>query len=160
LSQSLAPDALCGLLQMMQSTANLDAALWSDPDTGLKFLPAGVTGRLTNSADLLGSERMRVVLNSVSERFDYVIIDLPPVGATVDARAISPQIDAFIMVIEWGKTRLDVLDEALKSMAIARDKFIGAVLNKVNYRELNNIDGYSPGYYYNKSYGRYGYSDS
>jgi succinoglycan biosynthesis transport protein ExoP len=160
LSQSLAPNAPCGLLQMMQATVALDEALWSDPDTGLMFLPAGVTGRLANSADLLGSERMKVVLNDVSGRFDYIIIDLPPVGATVDARAISPQIDGFIMVIEWGKTRQDVLNEALTSMAMERDKFLGAALNKVNYRELNNIDGYAPGYYYNKSYGRYGYSDS
>jgi Mrp family chromosome partitioning ATPase len=78
----------------------------------------------------------------------------------VDARALSPQIDCFIIVVEWGKTRYDVLSEALAGMVTARDKFIGAVLNKVNYRELNNIDGYSPGYYYNKSYGRYGSSDS
>jgi Mrp family chromosome partitioning ATPase len=124
------------------------------------LLPAGVTGRLANSADLLGSERMKVVLNDVSERFDYIIMDLPPVGATVDARAVSPQIDCFVMIVEWGKTRYDVLDEALTSMAMAREKFIGAVLNKVNYRELNNFDGYSPGYYYNKSYVQYGYSDT
>jgi succinoglycan biosynthesis transport protein ExoP len=160
LSQNLAPNAVHGLLQVMQATVSVDAALWSDPDTDLKLLPAGTTGRLTNAADLLGSERMKDVLNSLSERFDYIIIDLAPLGATADARAISPQIDGFIMVIEWGKTRQDVLHEALKSMAMARDKFIGAVLNKVNYRELNNIDGYSPGYYYNKSYGRYGYTES
>jgi succinoglycan biosynthesis transport protein ExoP len=160
LSQRLAPNARSGLLQMLQATITLDAALWTDPDTGLKLLPAGVTERLTNSPDLVGSDRMQVVLTGLSECFDYVIIDLPPLGATVDARAISPLIDCFIMVVEWGKTRYDVLDEALTSMAMAREKILGVVLNKVNYRELNNIEGYAPGYYHNKSYGRYGYTDS
>jgi polysaccharide biosynthesis transport protein len=155
LSRSLTPQAVRGLLQTVQDPETLEATLWSDPDTGLKFLPVVVTGRITNSADLLGSDRIKNLLNSLTDRFDYILIDLPPLGAAVDARALSPQIDGFIMVVEWGRTRQDVLQEALTSMAMARDKIIGAVLNKVNYRELNNIDGYSPGYYYNKSYGRY-----
>jgi succinoglycan biosynthesis transport protein ExoP len=160
LSKAFAPNAAGGLLQVLENAIPLDAALRLDPETGLMFLPAGVSGRLTNSADLLGSDRMKAAINALGERSDYVIIDLPPLGATVDARALSPQIDCFIIVVEWGKTRYDVLSEALAGMVTARDKFIGAVLNKVNYRELNNIDGYSPGYYYNKSYGRYGSSDS
>jgi polysaccharide biosynthesis transport protein len=156
LSRNMAPQAALGLLQVIQGTALLDAVLWSDPVTNLKFLPAGVSSRITNSADLLGSERTRTILSGISESFDYIIIDLPPLGAAVDARAISPQIDGFIVIVEWGSTRVDVLQEALTSMAVARDRIIGGVLNKVDYRKLNNVDNYSPGYYYNKSYGRYG----
>jgi polysaccharide biosynthesis transport protein len=150
LSQHLAPQAVRGLQQVIRGAVTLDAALWSDPNTGLKFLPAGVTGRITDSADLMGSERTRSILRSLSEHFDYIIIDLPPLGAAVDARAISPQIDGFIMVVEWCRTREDALREALTAMEMAKEKIIGGVLNKVNYSELNNI------YYYNKSYDRYG----
>jgi polysaccharide biosynthesis transport protein len=103
---------------------------------------------------------MKYMLQSLSERFDCIIVDLPPLGAAVDARAISPHIDCFVTVVEWGRTRRDVLEEALANMAIAKEKIVGAVLNKVNFRQLNNIYGYSPGYYYNKSYGKYGYSDA
>jgi polysaccharide biosynthesis transport protein len=156
LSRNMAPQAALGLLQVIQGTALLDAVLWSDPVTNLKFLPAGVSSRITNSADLLGSERIRTILSGVSESFDYIFIDLPPLGAAVDARAISPQIDGFIVIVEWGSTHEDVLEEALTSMAMARAKIIGGVLNKVDYRKLNNVDNYSPGYYYNESYGRYG----
>jgi succinoglycan biosynthesis transport protein ExoP len=150
LSQHLAPQAVRGLQQVIRGAVTLDAALWSDPNTGLKFLPAGVTGRITDSADLMGSERTKSILRSLSERFDYIIIDLPPLGAAVDARAISPQIDGFIMVVEWCRTREDALREALTAMEMAKEKIIGGVLNKVNYSELNNI------YYHNKSYDRYG----
>jgi Mrp family chromosome partitioning ATPase len=66
-------------------TVLLDAVLWSDPVTN--FLPAGVSGRITNSAELIGSERTRTTLSGISESFDYIIIDLPPLGAAVDARA-------------------------------------------------------------------------
>src|SRR5450631_487171 len=156
LSRNMAPQDALGLLQVIQGTVLLDAVLWSDPVTFLHFLPAGVSSRITNSADLLGSERTRTILNGMSATFDYIIIDLPPLGAAVDARAISPQIDGFIVIVEWGSTREDVLEEALTSMAVARDKIIGGVLNKVDFRKLNNVDNYSPGYYYNESYGRYG----
>jgi polysaccharide biosynthesis transport protein len=156
LTRTLAPYAVRGLLQLIQNTARLDEVLWSDPETGLKFLPTVTGHRVTNSADLLGSDRTRAVLKSLSEYFEYIIIDLPPLGAAVDGRAISPQIDGFIMVVEWRKTRRDVVSEALTSMGGAREKIVGGVLNKVNYRELNNVDGYSPGYYLNNAYGRYG----
>jgi polysaccharide biosynthesis transport protein len=160
LSHNLAPAAECGLLQVIQETVIIDSALWTDAETGLKFLPGGVTGRIANSADLLGSDRMKYMLQGLSESFDCTIVDLPPLGAAVDARAISPHIDCFVVVVEWGRTRRDVLEEALANMAIAKEKIVGAVLNKVNFRQLNNIYGYSPGYYYNKSYGKYGYSDA
>jgi succinoglycan biosynthesis transport protein ExoP len=134
----------------LRSVATLNGALWLDPDTGLEFLPAGVKGRIADSADLVGCERFKTLMLSFSERFDYIVIDLPPLGATVDARAISPLIDGFIIVVEWGKTHEGVLQEALISLGAAREKIIGGVLNKANYREINNV------YYYNESYERYG----
>jgi succinoglycan biosynthesis transport protein ExoP len=150
LSQHLAPQAQRGLRQVLRSVATLNGALWLDPDTGLEFLPAGVKGRIADSADLVGCERFKTLMLSFSERFDYIVIDLPPLGATVDARAISPLIDGFIIVVEWGKTHEGVLQEALISLGAAREKIIGGVLNKANYREINNV------YYYNESYERYG----
>jgi polysaccharide biosynthesis transport protein len=157
LSKGLAPQATRGLLEVLQGTAKVDDVLWSDPETGLKLLPAVVKRWVTNSSDLLGSARMKDTLSALSKEFDCIIVDLPPLGAVVDARTISPQIDGFVMVVEWGKTRLDVLEEALANLGSIEDRIIGGVLNKVDFKALSNIDRYSPGYYHNEMYGRYGH---
>jgi succinoglycan biosynthesis transport protein ExoP len=155
LSRTLAPRAGCGLLEVLQGDAPVDQALWSDEVTGLKFLPGGRSHNVTNFTDLLASDRIKTLLNELSERFDYIIFDLPPLGAAADARAISPYIDSFLVVIEWGRTRRDVLAEALAGIWPAKDKIIGGILNKVRYRDLNNAYGYAPGYYYNVAYRAY-----
>jgi polysaccharide biosynthesis transport protein len=158
LSKGLAPQATRGLLEVLQGTAKVEDVLWSDPETGLKLLPAVVKRWVTNSSDLLGSARMKDTLSALSKEFDCIIVDLPPLGAVVDARTISPQIDGFVMVVEWGKTRFDVLEEALANLGSVEDKIIGGVLNKVDFKALSSIDRYSPGYYHNEMYGRYGHS--
>jgi succinoglycan biosynthesis transport protein ExoP len=87
-----------------------------------------------------------------------VIVDLPPLGPVSDARAISPLVDSFVLVVKWGSTRFDVLEEALTNFGVAADKIAGVILNNVDYRELHNLEAYSHGYYYNKNYSKYGYS--
>jgi succinoglycan biosynthesis transport protein ExoP len=158
LSRGLAPQATRGLLEVLQGAAKIEDVLCSDPETGLKFLPAVVKRWVTNSSDLLGSARMKDILGAVSKQFDCIIVDLPPLGAVVDARTISPQIDGFVMVVEWGKTRFDVLEEALANLGSIEDRIIGGVLNKVDFKALSSIDRYSPGYYHNEMYGRYGHA--
>jgi polysaccharide biosynthesis transport protein len=103
---------------------------------------------------------MREVLSASRPKFDQLIVDLPPLGPVSDARAISPLVDAFILVVNWGHTRFDVIQEAIAHFGIASDKIVGVVLNKVNFHELRNMDPYSQGYYYNKHYARYGYTYS
>jgi polysaccharide biosynthesis transport protein len=155
LSRALAPRAGCGLLEVLQGDAPIDRALWSDEVTGLKFLPGGLSHKITNFTDLLASDRIKTLFDELSERFDYIIFDLPPLGAAADARAISPYIDGFLVVIEWGRTRRDVLEEALAGIWPSKDKIIGGILNKVRYRDLNDAYGYAPGYYYNVAYRAY-----
>ena len=105
-------------------------------DEKLCFLPAVLRQRIANSGDLLGSERMQAVLSAARPDFDQLLVDLPPLGPVSDARAISPLIDAFILVVNWGHTRFDVIEEALAHFGIASDKIVGVVLNKVNFHEL------------------------
>jgi polysaccharide biosynthesis transport protein len=116
--------------------------------------------RIANSGDLLGSAHMQNVLTAARPKFQQLIVDLPPLGPVSDARAISPLVDAFILVVNWGSTRFDVLDDALAHFGVASEKIVGVVLNKVNFHELGNLDAHSQGYYYNKHYARYGYTYS
>jgi succinoglycan biosynthesis transport protein ExoP len=160
LSRQLGTDAKHGLLELIAGTVSLNQAARAVPQSTLQFVPTILQQRIANSGDLLASTRMRSVLEEARRDFQNVIIDLPPLGPVSDARAISPLVDAFIVVIKWGYTRFDVLEEALVNFGIASDKIVGVVLNHVDYQHLRNSEPYSYGYYYNKNYAKYGYSYS
>jgi succinoglycan biosynthesis transport protein ExoP len=155
LSRRLANGAKYGLVDLMVAAVPLDHATRILSESKLCFVPGVHRQRIANSGDLLASESMQAILTAVRQGFNHVIIDLPPVGPISDARAIAPLLDAFILVVDWGRTRFDVLEEALADFGIAADKIAGVVLNKVNFREL---DSYSRGYYHNEHYGKYGYT--
>ena len=160
LSRHLAADADHGLLELIAGAQSLAQTTRSVRQSPLRFVPTVLRQRIANTGDLLASERMRGVLAEARREYEQVIVDLPPLGPVSDARAIAPQIDAFIMVIHWGHTRFDVLEEALNTFGEAADKIVGVVLNKVDYQQLRNMEPYSYNYYYNKSYAKYGYAYS
>jgi succinoglycan biosynthesis transport protein ExoP len=160
LSRLLSPDAKGGLVELIAGKIAFTKAMRAIPQSTLRFIPTVLQQRIANTADLLASPQMRTVLGEVQNVFDQVVIDLPPLGPISDARAMSPLIDAFIVVANWGHTRFEVLEDAIANFGIAADKVVGVILNKVDYNELRNMDAYSHGYYHNKNYAKYGYAYS
>ena len=160
LSWRLGTDAKLGLLELIAGLAPLDKMIRPVSKGTLAFLPTVLQQRIANSGDLLASERMRAILEQARAEFDQVIVDLPPLGPVSDARAISPLVDAFVVVVKWGHTRFDILEDALANFGVAADKIVGVVLNRVDHSALSNMDAHSHGYYYNKNYAKYGYTYS
>jgi succinoglycan biosynthesis transport protein ExoP len=160
LSRLLSPDAKGGLVELIAGKIAFTKAMRAIPQSTLRFIPTILQQRIANTADLLASPQMRTVLGEVQNVFDQIVIDLPPLGPISDARAMSPLIDAFIVVANWGHTRFEVLEDAIANFGIAADKVVGVILNKVDYNELRNMDAYSHGYYHNKNYAKYGYAYS
>jgi capsular exopolysaccharide synthesis family protein len=113
LTRRLSRDAKCGLLELMAGSVHLTEATRMVSDSRLCFLPAVMRQPIANSSDLLASERMHAVLTAARHGFDHVIIDLPPLGPISDSRAIASLVDSFIMVVNWGRTRCEVVEEAL-----------------------------------------------
>lgn len=147
-----------GLLGVIAGIVPLAKAMRAVPRSKLSFVPTVLNQRIANSGDLLASERMRELLTEARHDFNRIIVDLPPLGPVSDSRAISPLIDGYILVVKWGATRLDVLEDAIAHFGVAADKILGIVLNQVNFHEMANMDAYSHGYYYNKHYAKYGYT--
>lgn len=157
LSRRLAPDAKTGILEVIRGESSLSDALIFDPATKLHFLPAVTKSTRSNTSEIIGSSQMEALVTALRSNAKYVILDLPPLAPVVDARAAVNLVDDFLLVIEWGKSRYDVLREALKSAPEVQDKIIGAVLNKTNMKALQRYDSHRDGYYENKYYKRYGY---
>lgn len=159
LSRVMAPDAKIGLLEVLAGTATLEQALRRDPVTNLAFMPIVLKARLAHSSEILPSEQMKRVFDLLRQRFDYIIVDFPPLAPVVDVRATAHLIDFYLFVVEWGRTKIDVAQHALTSARGVYDQTLGVVLNKANMQVFGRYQGYTGNYYYNRHYSRYGYVD-
>jgi len=156
LSANLAPGAAAGIVDVLSGTRSLEEAIWRDPETNLAFLPAAKNRPLFHTSELLSAEQTRKLFDHLREMYDYVIVDLPPLAPIVDVRAAAPLIDAFILVVEWGRTRTDVVEHALHTAPNVYESLIGTVLNKTNMRAMKRYNNYHDDYYNNEHYNRYG----
>jgi succinoglycan biosynthesis transport protein ExoP len=102
---------------------------------------------------------MRLLMDRLRQSYDYVIVDLSPLAPVVDVRAMAHLVDGFVLVVEWGRTKIDVVERALKTARGVSGNLLGVVLNKANLNALRRYGAYRDNYYFNRSYARYGYTD-
>jgi succinoglycan biosynthesis transport protein ExoP len=159
LSRKLAPKADVGLLEVIGGKIPLDDAIYTDPLTGVVFLPAVIESRLAHSSEILASDALRQLLDQLRKIYDYIVIDLPPLTPVVDVRATTQIVDSYVFVVEWGRTRINLVQRQLTSAPEVFDRLLGIVLNKANLKMLDRYENYYGGYYYSKNYyERYGYT--
>lgn len=113
---------------------------------GLTILP---TGDLPpNPAELLGSQRMRELLDELAQEVDMVLIDTPPVLPVTDAAVLAQGVDGVLMVMDVGETRREAARQAVESLRQVGANVIGVVLNRVPsgggryYYYYYHYDGY------------------
>src|SRR3984893_4893113 len=158
ISRSLAPTAKIGIVDVISGARSLEEAIWHGPATNLFFLPAIKTEQLFSS-EVLGSEPTKTLIDRLRASFDLVIVDLPPLVPIVDARAAAHLVDCMILVIEWGRTKINVVRHALDTAPNLQQAIVGAVLNKTNMDHLPQYDVQHKSMYQNKYYARYAYLD-
>ncbi len=156
LTRTLAPDATAGLLEVMAKRLSLADAVLMDEDRLISFLPAVVTSRFVQSNEIMASRAAKEFFDKLRDRYDYVVVDLPPLAPVVDTRATTHLIDSYIFVIEWGKTRTDLVEHALGRAPGVVESVMGVVLNKVNMKQIKSYDERNGSYYNNKLYSQYG----
>jgi Mrp family chromosome partitioning ATPase len=131
--------------------------VWRDPKTNLAFLPAVRLEPLFYTSEILSTDATRGLLRASS---DHVIVDLPPLTPRVDVRVTSTLVDRFILVVEWGRTKIDVAQHALHTASNVYENLIGVVLNKTDIKSMARNDAQRSDYYSDTHYTRYGLSDS
>ncbi|VFM95895.1 MAG: capsular exopolysaccharide family [Candidatus Kentron sp. G] len=114
----------------------------------LFVIPAGPSP--PNPVELLSSSKMLSLLNVAIERFDYIIVDGPPVVGLADALVLSNLAHATVFVVASGVPRLSVVDGSIKRLRSAKATLIGGVLTKVDH-DSSRYSYY--GYSYSYSYG-------
>jgi len=159
LSRALAPSADVGILEVLSGRVALDQALCKEVYLSLAFLPVRSRSRVAESSELLSSSATKRLFERLRHSYDYIIVDLPPLAPLADVRATSHLVDSYLFVVEWGGTSTSIVRHALRTAPRVYERIVGAVLNKVDMKALSLYDGSRAGYYHNKSYGRYGYTD-
>jgi succinoglycan biosynthesis transport protein ExoP len=159
MSRLLAPDVPAGIVEVIKGEASFDKVVWTDPVTKMAFLPAASKARVTDTDEILASDAMRCLIDVLRSNYDYVIVDLSPLAPVVDVRATSRFIDCYLLVVEWGTTKIDVVQKALQDAPAVHDNLLGTVLNKVNIDIASRYEGERAEYYRNKYSAAYGYTD-
>ena len=157
LTRALAPSAKAGLIEVVSKKAAIEDVLWwSDPKINLAFLPTVMKSRLAHTNEILASPIMKDFFDELRQRYKYIIVDLSPLAPVVDVRTTAHFINSYICVIEWGKTKIDVVKKALADAPGVYENLLGTVLNKADISKLNRYEAHRGAYYDNKHYSRYG----
>jgi Mrp family chromosome partitioning ATPase len=126
--------------------------------TNLTFLPGPGKSGLLHTSEILGSAATKKLLEQLRLSYDYIVIDLPPLAPVIDVRATAHLVDFYFLVVEWGGTKIDVVQHALSRARHVYENLAGAVLNKVDMDQIGRYDIHRREYYDNKHYARYGYT--
>jgi capsular exopolysaccharide synthesis family protein len=140
-----------GLSELLNNTDSISECLQKYTDKKGQFsfdiIPGGSAAQ--NPSELLNSSRMTSLLRKLVEAYDYVVIDLPPVGAVVDAVAVSSVLDGMLVVIRENTCPRGLLAECMSQLSYANVNIIGFVVNGAleGSGKKYQYGSYSKGYY-------------
>ena len=143
-----------GLSDYLSGQNNLDEVIHnSHVNENLSYITCGTHS--PKPYELLESDEMKNLINELRTKYDYVIIDTPPVLILSDALAVSPSTDGVVLVCRHLVSYISDIDRALGTLNFAKANVLGVVVNDYKQPKAGKFygGGYKKYYYYN-----YGYS--
>lgn len=133
-----------GLVDYLFDRATLEEIIRQTPLENLSYIPCGTIPH--NPSELVGSNRMKQFLVTISEKFDVVIIDSAPIIAVTDSEILSRMVDATLLVVSADSTEMALMEKAIQLIKNDSSSFIGTVLNKFTFKA--GYGSYYKYYYY------------
>jgi len=115
-----------GVVAVLGAGASLDDVIVELPMFNLSIIPSGP--RQSAPYELLKSSRLHQMMDEARRRFDYVIVDTPPVIAVPDCRVISSGVDGFLIIVNAHKTPTRLLSETVN--VLGQSKVLGLIFNR------------------------------
>lgn len=131
-----------GLSNYLSGNMALSDLIVDLPIPNLSLLPCGPIP--PNPAELVSSERMKEMLRVLSQLYDHIIVDSPPLINVTDPIILSTIVDGTILVVQASRSTRDMLRRSRQELAGVGAKVFGVVLNNVDIKR----DGYDEYYYY------------
>jgi len=144
----LALEPSVGLTTVLVGMQGLEESIQQHAQSGLSVL---TSGRLPpNPAELLQTEAMRSLVDTVRSRYDVTIIDAPPLLPVTDAAVMAGLTDGAVLVVHYGTTTRDQLTGAVERLRAVGAAPVGAIFNMVPVRgssaRYGDGHGYGHGY--------------
>ena len=155
LARSLSPRPTAGWMEVLNGKIDLAEAIGRKRTTGLTLLPLLLDEQPAHSDEILSSPAFRDLVDQLRQRYDYIVMDLPPIAPVVDVRAAAPLVDSLVFVVEWGSTSIKAVRRHLMAEPELHDRLLGVVLNKANLKLLERFEQHGVshnGYYVNRGY--------
>jgi tyrosine-protein kinase Etk/Wzc len=115
----------------------------------LSFITSGTLP--ANPAELLGAAPMRSLIREVTEEFDIVLFDSPPVLPVTDAAVLASQVDAVVLVYQLGRAGRGLLRRAKSHLETVQADLRGVIMNDIKAE----VSEFSSAEYYYQYYSRY-----
>lgn len=111
-----------------------------------------------NPSELLGSDNMKDLLEQLSSRYDYIIIDTPPINIVTDALTLLDTIAGILLIAKHAQSTYDALGEAIEAIKMADGSLLGVVVNNISVSggKYGGKYSYKYKYGYKYSYSNYG----
>lgn len=145
-----------GLSGLLTSQENFDDHIIDTTYDNLNLLPAG--NIVPNPSELLSGNRLIDLLKHVRSKYDYIIIDGPPVLGLADAGILASRVDATLLIVESAQLRTPSVKATMSRLKGSETKLLGIVLTKFKASGNGYLDYYK--YSYGGSSGEYGQQNS
>ena len=141
------PEYKAGLTALLTGTASLNDCIFNYPKMQCDVLLAGAVP--PNPVELLSSPQMKELLDRLSERYDYIICDTPPVSVVTDAAALSRFCDGVILVVRQKASTRDQVWAAKRNLDAVQANVIGSILSCYDMSDdTQAVNPYYSGYYH------------
>ena len=148
--------SIYGLSHFLSGQHSLDDCLCTTNVQNLYMIFAGPS--VPNPTEILDNHYFEELMRLCKEKFDYILIDCPPIGAAIDAAVIARHVDGAIIVVAQGMMQSRAIMNTKKQLETSNVRILGAVLNKakVKHSVYGKYYGNYYGNYYGGYYGNYG----
>ena len=144
IGKRLNTDGEVGIVEVIRGEVDIETAIVSSHVPNLDVIP--VANSLFSPEDLFAGEAFEKLIADLRTRYQYVVLDSPPLLGIADARVIAKVGDAVVMAVRWGATPRGAVEAALEFLRIDGAKILGAIYTIVDATSEN----YGVSYYSSK----------
>ena len=142
-----------GLSHYLAGMAREEDVIYTTDIQGASIVP--VVKTVTSSLSLLNSDKLKTLLDLLTQYYDYVIVDAPPIGTLIDAAQIARFCDGTLLVINYNTVRKKELADAQHQLEQTGCPILGTVINQAELDSYLNRKYYYKSYYNSHYYGDY-----
>lgn len=141
MARLLVEKAAPGLSNVLAGLSTIQESIRTEVYPNLDILFSGDVP--PNPSEILGSAEMEKLITDLSKRYDYVLVDTPPVGVVSDASLVASLVDGVLLLVRQNRTKKDEVRRAVNNLQLTGARILGYILNGVVPEH-----GDSYGYYY------------